>query len=267
MSTVPRRMPVAFISHGAPDAILTADDAVAQWADMATRIPKPESILVISAHWEARTPTVSLADKPETIHDFSGFPAALHAMTYPAPGATQLARRTADLLGSTGIATALEPDRGLDHGAWVPLTGMYPQADIPVTQLSLIRHGTPAQHLAMGRALFPLRDEGVLILATGSITHNFGWLTRAKSTAEPLPKARMFNDWVATCIAKGDTAALQAYRTAPHGAEAHPTEEHFLPLFVAVGSAGDDDAFRYQPGMAYGGLSMDAYLWGADAQV
>lgn len=255
-----QRMPVVFISHGAPDALLHAHDAVAQWAEIGRRCPKPAAILVISAHWEERTPTASLAEAPATIHDFSGFAPSLHAMTYPAPGAPGLARQAVALLEEAGITAVLDPNRGLDHGAWVPLTALYPQADIPVTQLSLIKNGSPADHLAMGKALAALRREGVLIIATGSITHNFGWLDWS-SGAPIAPKAQAFNDWVTEQLSSRNTPALLAYRAAPYGAEAHPTEEHFLPLFVALGAAGEDTPLGFHPRLAYGGLSMDAYLW------
>ena len=258
-----QRMPVVFISHGAPDALLHAHDAVAQWAEIGRRCPKPAAILVISAHWEERTPTASLAEAPATIHDFSGFAPSLHAMTYPAPGAPALARQAVALLEQAGITGVLDPNRGLDHGAWVPLSALYPQANIPVTQLSLIKNGSPADHLALGKALAPLRQEGVLIMATGSITHNFGWLKSSSDGSAPLPKAQAFNDWVTGQIMDRNVPALLAYRAAPYGAEAHPTEEHFLPLFVALGAAGEDTPLGFHPNFAYGGLSMDAYLWAA----
>jgi 4,5-DOPA dioxygenase extradiol len=255
-----QRMPVVFISHGAPDALLHAHDAVAQWAEIGRRCPKPAAILMISAHWEERIPTASLAEAPATIHDFSGFAPSLHAMSYPAPGAPALARQAVALLEEAGITAVLDPNRGLDHGAWVPLTALYPQADIPVTQLSLIKNGSPANHLAMGKALTALRWEGVLIIATGSITHNFGWLDWS-SGAPIVPKAQVFNDWVTEQLSSRNVPALLAYRAAPYGAEAHPTEEHFLPLFVALGAAGEDTPLGFHPSLAYGGLSMDAYLW------
>lgn len=256
------RMPVVFISHGAPDALLKAPDAVACWRKIGEELPEPSAILVISAHWEARQPTASLAGAPETLHDFSGFSPALHRMQYPAPGAPALAERVATLLGNAGIAAELHPTRGLDHGAWVPLSAMYPHATVPVTQLSLIRNGSPAQHFALGQALAPLRDEGVLMVATGAITHNFDWVDwEAGADASPVPQARDFADWVAAQLAARDAPALLGYRSAPHGAEAHPTEDHFLPLFVGVGAAGEDVPQRHQPPFSYGGLVMDAYVW------
>ena len=258
---MPTRMPVVFISHGAPDALLNAPDAVSCWREMGETLPDPSAILVISAHWEARQPTASLAGAPETLHDFSGFSPALHRMQYPAPGAPALAERVAALLGRANIPAELHPTRGLDHGAWVPLLAMYPRATVPVTQLSLIRHGSPAQHYALGQALAPLRDEGVLIVATGAITHNFGWLDWRNAAARPVPQARVFADWVAARLDAQDASALMAYRSAPGGAEAHPGEEHFLPLFVAMGAAGDALPLRHPLPFSYGGLAMDAYAW------
>ena len=254
------RMPVVFVSHGAPDALLKAPEAVDCWRGIGREIPRPAAILAISAHWEARQPTASLSGAPETIHDFSGFSPVLHAMQYPAPGAPALAERAVALLSAAGTAAELHPSRGLDHGAWVPLSAMYPQADVPVTQLSLVRNANPAAHFALGQALAPLRDEGVLIVATGSITHNFGWLDW-QGTSDPVPQAQAFADWVAARVAAQDIAALLDYRSAPYGAAAHPTEEHLLPLFVALGAANGDLSTRYRPPFAYGGLAMDAYVW------
>ena len=256
------RLPVVFVSHGAPDALLKAPEAVACWRGIGRDIPRPTAILAISAHWEARQPTASLSGAPETIHDFSGFAPTLHAMQYPAPGAPALAERAVALLSAAGTAAELHPGRGLDHGAWVPLSAMFPAADVPVTQLSLVRNAGPAAHFALGRALAPLRNEGILIVATGSITHNFGWLDWQEG-GDPMPQAQAFADWVAERAASGDVAALLDYRSAPHGAAAHPTEEHFLPFFVALGAADGDLPTRYRPPFAYGGLAMDAYMWHA----
>lgn len=258
------RMPVVFVSHGAPDALLKASGAVAAWRGIGNDVPRPAAILAVSAHWEARVPTASLSGAPETIHDFSGFAPQLHAMQYPAPGAPALAERAVALLSGAGIAAELHPGRGLDHGAWVPLSAMFPAADVPVTQLSLIRHTSPEAHRALGQALAPLRDEGVLIVATGSITHNFGWLQwQETGDPPPVPEAEAFADWVAEHVAAQDVAALLDYRSAPHGAAAHPTEEHFLPFFVALGAADGDLPTRHRPPFAYGGLAMDAYVWRA----
>lgn len=258
------RMPVVFISHGAPDALLNAPDAVACWREIGQRLPVPRAILVVSAHWEARQPTASIARAPQTIHDYSGFAPQLKRMQYSAPGAPALGERAVALLQQAGIAAELHPTRGLDHGAWVPLSALYPQADIPVTQLSLILNGSAAQHLALGAALAPLREEGVLILCTGAITHNFAWLDWDASDATSVAsQARAFTEWVGEQLDADNAPALLAYRDTPLGAAAHPSAEHFLPLLVGLGAAQHDPAQRYQPGFTYGGLAMDAYVWGS----
>lgn len=253
-------MPVIFVSHGAPDALLKAPDAVDCWRGIGKQASTPSAILVVSAHWQARHPTLSLAGAPETLHDFSGFAPSLHRMQYPAPGAPGLAERAAVLLAQAGLMAELHPDRGLDHGAWVPLSAMYPEANLPVAQLSLVRNGSPADHVALGRALASLREEGVLILASGAITHNFDWLDW-RGESEPLPQARAFSDWVGARLLDCDVPALLDYRAAEFGSDAHPSDEHFLPLFVALGAAGDARPVRHQPRFAYGSLSMDAYVW------
>jgi 4,5-DOPA dioxygenase extradiol len=256
------RMPVVFVSHGAPDALLKAPDAVACWGEIGQLVPQPAAILVVSAHWEARQPTASLSGSPETIHDFSGFSPELYRMQYRAPGAPAMAERAASLLSAAGLAADLSQSRGLDHGAWVPLSAMYPLANVPVTQLSLLQNADAATHFELGRALAPLREEGVLIVGSGAITHNFAWLDwRAETDKAPLPQAEVFTDWVAERLAAQDISALFTYRSAPYGAESHPTEEHFMPLFVALGAAKSNIPQRYRPHFSYGALSMDAYVW------
>lgn len=255
-------MPVVFVSHGTPDTLLKAPDTVACWREMVQQIPHPAAILAVSAHWQARQPTVSLSGAPQTMHDFTGFLPALYRLRYPAPGAPVLAERVAKLLSASGMATDIHPNRGLDHGAWAPLSAMYPQANVPVTQLALIRDADPAAHFKLGQALTPLREEGVLIVASGSITHNFDWLDwQADAGQAPLPPAQTFTDWVAEQLAARNNAALLAYRSTHDGAQAHPSEEHILPLFVALGVADGNSAYRYRPPYQYSGLSMDAYLW------
>ncbi|MGB8516563.1 MAG: class III extradiol ring-cleavage dioxygenase [Gallionella sp.] len=255
-------MPVVFVSHGAPDALLNAPDSVACWQKLGMSIPKPSAILMVSAHWEMHQTTVSLSAAPETIHDFSGFSPALYQMQYRAPGAPDLAKRVLELLARANIAATAHPNRGLDHGAWVPLMAMYPNADVPVMQLSLVGDASAATHYELGRALSALRDENVLIIASGAITHNFSWLSwRAEKNQTTLLKAQTFTDWVAERVAAKDMTALLNYRTAQYGAEAHPSEEHFLPLLFALGAARDSTPVRYQPDYTYGALAMDAYVW------
>lgn len=255
------RMPVVFVSHGSPDALLKAPDAVAIWRTIGHDLPKPQAILAVSAHWETRVPTLSRSKKPPTIHDFSGFSAELYQLDYPAAGSPELAERASALVTSAGIANEFHADRGLDHGAWVPLLAMYPEAKLPVTQLSLIRHGDAAAHFALGQALAPLRDENVLILCSGAITHNFSWLSGPAAGAAIRPEALAFSDWMGEQLSTRNTKALLDYRSAPYGAESHPSEEHILPLFVALGASNDKPPKRYQADFAYGGLSMDAYVW------
>lgn len=252
---MPARMPVVFVSHGAPDALLKSPEVVRCWIDIGQSLPPPRAILAVSAHWETRVATASLAGVPATIHDFSGFSPALYQMQYGAPGAPDLAERVAQLTGGE-----LHPSRGLDHGAWVPLKAMFPQASIPVTQLS-VTHQSPETHLKLGQALSVLRDEGVLILASGAITHNFAWIDwQTESDAPPLPQALAFSDWVAKQLRQQNSGMLCDYRAAPHGAAAHPTAEHFMPLLVAMG-AGDASPSLHRLPFAYRGLSMDAYVW------
>lgn len=253
-----KRMPVVFVSHGAPDSLTSAPDTVACWRDIAEHNEKPLAILAVSAHWEASRPALSLSRLPETIHDFSGFSPALYRIRYPAPGNPSLAEKCHAMLLAAGIASDLHPDRGLDHGTWVPLSIMYPKADIPVVQLALVQGGTPLEHLHIGQALAGLRDEGVLILASGAITHNFSWLSQNPENIHR-SKAVEFSDWLGLHLIEQEQ--ILEYRRAAFGAQAHPSEEHILPLFVALGAAGNEKPVRYQPEFTYSALSMDAYLW------
>jgi len=255
---MPACMPVVFVSHGAPDALLHSPDTVACWRELGLRIPQPSAILVVSAHWEAVRATASQAVAPETVHDFSGFSPSLYRIQYPAPGAPELAERVVALLSEAGVSAGLDAGRGLDHGAWVPLSVMYPDAAVPVTQLSLVAGAGAATHFEMGRTLASLREQGVLILASGAITHNFSWLD---DTPDKAPLAVQFTEWVAEKLAAGEESALLNYRSAPQGVESHPSEEHFMPLLVALGAAAGDKPVRYQPNFTYGALAMDAYLW------
>lgn len=263
------RMPVLFVSHGAPDVLLGNGPTAQLWQQLGqsfgNSLPRPKAILVLSAHWTTGTPAVSLSQSPRTIYDFAGFSSQLYQMRYPAPGAPELAQRAQGLLQAAGVAVSTASDRGLDHGAWIPLLALFPEADIPVTQLSILPEANPATHWQLGQLLAPLRDEGVLILASGCITHNFGWLARPGSPA--FAPAVTFADWIGDKLASGEREALLDYRAqAPYGAASHPTDEHLLPLFVALGAAAATERpQRFVPEFAYGGLAMDAYLWGAPA--
>lgn len=257
------KMPVLFVSHGAPTLPLEPGDTGAAWRKLGEQLPKPSAILMISAHWGTHIPTVSRAVKPETIHDFSGFPAELYKLQYPAPGAPKMAQAVAFALQQANIPVQLDDTHGLDHGAWVPLSLMYPQADIPVAQLSLQPDKTPAWHLALGHALRPLSEQGVLIIGSGSITHNLSALFKHAPGA-PVPTwVTQFCDWMAERINAGDVDALSAYRTlAPHAVQNHPTDEHLFPLFVALGAANKiDSAVHLNRVMTYGLLAMDAWVF------
>jgi 4,5-DOPA dioxygenase extradiol len=256
-------LPSVFVSHGAPTLPFEEVPARRFLEDLGRDLGRPEAVLCVSAHWQSALPALSLAEAPETIHDFYGFPQALYEINYPAPGAPDLARRAAALLAEAGLGATLVEERGLDHGAWVPLRLMYPEARTPVTQLSVTRGG-PADHLALGRALAPLRAEGVLILGSGGAVHNLGeW--RDGETGVP-DWARAFDDWLASTVETGAVDELTLYRAgAPQSERAHPTEEHFLPLFVALGageSAGGGRGRVLHRSFAPGGLSMAAFAFG-----
>jgi 4,5-DOPA dioxygenase extradiol len=260
---MPMTMPVLFLSHGAPTLPLEPGETGAAWQQLAAQLPRPSAILMISAHWETQIPTVSRAVQPATIHDFSGFPEELYRLQYRAPGAPQLAETTALLLQQAGIFAQLDDTHGLDHGAWVPLSIMFPQADIPVAQLSLQPEHDPAWHLALGRALRPLREQGVLIVGSGAITHNLRAVFRHPQD-EPAPAwVTEFIGWITEQIRAGDLDALSAYRTlAPHAVQNHPTDEHLLPLFVALGATSRvDNAHHLNAVMTFGLLAMDAWLF------
>lgn len=253
-------LPTIFVSHGAPT--LLGEDVPARdfLAGLGRGLPRPNAILVVSAHWETPAPRVTTASRPETIHDFYGFPEDLYRLQYPAPGATETALRAVALLAAAGFAAAADPERGLDHGAWVPLRLAYPEADIPVTQLSIQPAEGPLHHVAMGRALAPLRAENILILASGGATHNLRELAW-NSPDEPPAWARAFDEWLAATLAAGDEAGLIDYRArAPQAVRAHPRDEHLLPLLVAFGAGGvGARGTRLHAGFTHGPLSMAAF--------
>jgi 4,5-DOPA dioxygenase extradiol len=216
---------------------------------------------MVSAHWETPAPMVSTAQQPATIHDFGGFPEQLYRIQYRAAGAPQLAERAKALLDSGGFPTALDSARGLDHGAWVPLLFLYPDADVPVTQLSIQPHLSPVHHYRLGEALRPLAHEGVLIIGSGSLTHNLHEFRGRPSGVEPY--VREFQQWMKASIDAHDVAALLDYRRlAPAAVRAHPSDEHLLPLFVALGAAGaSGSAQRITDEVTYGVIAMDSYVF------
>lgn len=256
-------LPVVFVSHGSPMHALEAGAAGEAWVALGRDLPRPRAILIVSAHWETDAPALTGAAKPETIHDFYGFPEPLYRIRYPAPGAPKLAARAAALLEGAGFAAQVDSARGLDHGAWSPLLHAYPDADVPVVQLSLQSELGTRHHLATGRALAPLAAEGVLLVGSGHMTHNLRDFFRPQRDMAPLAYAQEFQAWVTARISARDLDALADYRSlAPHAVRAHPTEEHFLPLLFALGAAAPGGASEHRyDGIEGGALAMDAWLF------
>lgn len=245
-------LPAIFVSHGSPMTLVEPSAARDFLSGLGATLPRPAAILVISAHWGTEAPTVSNAARPETIHDFFGFPSQLYDLRYAAPGAPDLAERVSALTGAAPV------EHGLDHGAWVPLLLGWPAADIPVAQLSVQPGQGPAHHVRMGQALAPLREQGVLILASGALTHNL----RAYFSDDPraVSRSQGFADWMAAAVTTDRREDLLAYRErAPDAAFAHPTDEHLLPLFVALGAAKGAGEVLHRS--LDGNMAMDAYGW------
>jgi 4,5-DOPA dioxygenase extradiol len=257
-------LPTIFVSHGSPMLALQDSPARRFLQGLGQTLPRPSAIAVVSAHWEtAGGPAVSLATQPETIHDFGGFPQALFDMRYPTPGAPAAAARAAALFDAAGIPVGRSATRGLDHGAWVPLSLMYPAADVPVMQISIVHGAAPALHQQLGLALQALRQEGVLVIGSGSLTHNLYEIRGHSADAPPPVWVSDFGAWMRERLMANDRAALLDYRQlAPMAAKNHPTEEHLLPLFVAMGAAGlDARASVLHTSVEHGVLAMDAYAF------
>ncbi|HEU4371855.1 MAG TPA: class III extradiol ring-cleavage dioxygenase [Telluria sp.] len=256
--------PTIFVSHGSPMLALQDSPARRFLQELGQSLPRPKAIVVVSAHWEtAGAPAVSLAAQPETIHDFGGFPQALFDIRYQPAGAPEVAERAAALFDAAGIPVGRSAQRGLDHGAWVPLSLMYPDADVPVMQISLVRGASPALHEKFGQALTQLRHEGVLVIGSGSLTHNL-YEFRGQAVDAPAPQwVSEFERWMRERLENDDRAALLDYRAqAPSARENHPTEEHLLPLFVAMGAAGAGaKAQLLHSSFEHGVLAMDAYAF------
>ncbi len=255
--------PALFISHGAPTFALEPGLLGQRLRALAPRLGEIRAVLVVSAHWQSRNARVMTTVSPETLHDFGGFPPELYRLKYPAPGAPGLAREAGRVLAADGFQVGEDPERGLDHGAWVPLMHLLPEAAVPVFQVSMPYDLATAGAWRLGRALQPLRDSGVLIVGSGSLTHNLYEVRHNGSDSEPY--VREFAAWVRDAVLSRDTDRLIRYRRiAPHAERAHPTEEHYLPLLVALGAGGAGDASPevIEGGMTYGVLSMDSYGWG-----
>ncbi len=261
-------LPSLFISHGSPTLVIEPSAARTFLEGLSGLFPRPRAILVVSAHFNAPRPTLTAAGKPETIHDFGGFPDALYRMQYRSPGAHALAGDIATHLQTAGFDAITDESRGLDHGAWIPLMLAWPQADIPVLQLSISMNQSPEWHYRLGEALAPLRDEGVLIVGSGGATHNLRafFTYRPELNTPPPPWVTDFAEWLAGRIEAGDHAAvLEAVQAGPHGRDNHPTMDHILPLFVALGAGGTGPGKRLHKSTTYGILAMDAYSFGEAA--
>jgi 4,5-DOPA dioxygenase extradiol len=258
------RLPTLFLSHGSPMHAVEPGAAGRAWAALGRELPRPRAVLIASAHWETDVPLLTGNPAPQTIHDFGGFPDELFRLQYPAPGDPALAVQAVALLKNAGVAAGIDGCRGRDHGAWVPLRWMYPDADVPVVQLSIQPELGAAHHLHIGRALSALADDSVLIIGSGHTTHNLrDWMSNPRRQ-EPLRYAQAFAGWLHDRLIAHDIDALVAWHEqAPEAVRAHPSDEHFLPLFVALGAAADDaNVERFVEGFEAGALAMDSYRFG-----
>lgn len=262
--SVTTRMPVLFIGHGSPMNAIEDNAWSRSFRELALTLPEPRAILAISAHWFVDGTFATDGERPETIHDFGGFPEALYQVQYPAPGDPALAKRVVDLLSHSKRA-ALRGDWGLDHGTWSVLLHLRPAADRPVVQLSIDGRSPPFTHLEIGRALAPLRDDGVLILASGNIVHNLRHAFASTSSGDNATPdwATRFDTDVASAITKRDAPFLARALDSSVGQRAHPSPDHYLPLLYAAGASDERDAVSYPiAGFAMGSLSMRAVRWG-----
>lgn len=254
--------PLLFISHGAPTFAIEPGKLGPQLNALGTEFGDVRAVLVVSPHWQTRGVAVSTTAAPETIYDFGGFSSRLYDLTYPAAGAPDVALETVKLLSEAGFQTEADSRRGLDHGAWVPLYHLLPQAQIPVFQVSLPYDLNTQTAMQLGRALAPLRAQGVLIVASGSMTHNLREFRGGPT--QPASYVLEFSNWVRSAVLAHAVGPMLQYRSeAPHAERAHPTEEHFLPLLVAMGAQLEGETARLiDGGVEYGMLSMDSFVWG-----
>lgn len=252
------RMPVLFIAHGSP-LTLAQPHRLLEWQQLGQSLPRPKAILAISAHWETRPLTIGATETQPLIYDFYGFPDELYRLTYQAPGAPELASQVRSLLQQQGMGYAERPERGWDHGVWIPLLAMFPQADIPLLQLSLPSQD-PGVLMALGEALSDLRDQGVLIVTSGVVTHNLRVWTDDGVVAD---WAQQFDDWLAKKIEQRDWPALTRWPEAPGARMSVPTAEHLVPLFVAIGASRPDDAIHFPiSGFEFGSFSHRSVQFG-----
>ena len=255
------RQPVLFLSHGSPMTALGGDELSRTWAQLAERLARPTAILMVSAHWNTRSPLLTGSAQPETIHDFGGFPAELYQLRYPVAGAPELAQHVEEQLGKKGIVAGLDAGHGLDHGAWVPLRILFPNADVPVIQLSVQPELGARHHYALGAALAALADENILVIASGHLTHNLRDHMRPPAGERPAAATRDFREWVHTQLMSNNSEGLLDWEQAPGALYAHPSPEHFLPIFVALGAAGENRQTEWLGGgWLDDALAADNYL-------
>ncbi len=260
-------LPTVFVSHGAPTFAIEPGLAGAQLRALGLALGRPRAVVVVSPHWMTQGVEITATDKPQTVHDFGGFPRALYSLQYLAPGSPGLAVRIQQQLQSQDISARLDVRRGLDHGAWVPLMHLFPEADVPVVQVSLPFDVDEAKAFALGKALAPLAQDGVLIVGSGSLTHNLYEFRTGQAQAAAY--ALEFSAWVRRAVLDGDMTRLgQALALAPHAGRAHPTTEHFLPLLVAAGAAlAPSPVTVLNGGIRHGVLAMESYVFGRQLEL
>ncbi|MCM0045291.1 MAG: dioxygenase [Burkholderiaceae bacterium] len=257
-------LPTLFVPHGAPTFALRPGAAGAALARLGASLPRPRAIVMVSPHWDLPVATVGTADRLDTIHDFTGFPPALYEIRYPATGCPEAARDVVQALRAAGLPAAEAPAQGLDHGAWIPLRLMYPDADVPVIPLSLQSHEGVRGAYRLGEALAPLRERGFLIIGSGNLTHNLGDYRLARMQGgEGLDYVRRFPEWMTERLQQHDLDALLDYRRqAPDAVRAHPGDEHLQPLYVALGAAGRGAAVEHvHASISDSVLAMDAFAF------
>lgn len=250
--------------HGSPTFALNPGAAGAAMSAITQKLPPARAIVVVSPHWDTPIPTVSMATQLETIHDFYGFPEELYQLQYPATGCPEVAQEVVLALQSAGFEVAQDNAHGLDHGAWQPLRQMFPDADVPIVPLSMQMHGGPAHAYRIGQALSTLTDKNIWVIASGNITHNLrDWHMVASTNKQTPGYVQGFADWVEEKLKAHDAQALIHYRQhSAQGRQAHPSEDHLLPLFVALGAAGDNaQAQAFFRGVSDYVIAMDGYAF------
>lgn len=255
-------LPSLFLSHGSPMLALE-DSSTARFLDgLGASLPKPRAVLVASAHFMTRAPTLTSNLKPDTVHDFGGFPQSLYQIQYRAPGAPDLARDVASHLVAAGFDAGVDEHVGIDHGTWVPLSRMYPQADVPVVALSVNPAQSAAWHYKLGLALAPLRAQGVLVIGSGGYSHNLRELDWGNADARMYPWVEAFTEALSQKLLAGDVQGALDWEALPEARRNHPTTEHLYPLYVALGAGGEAArATHLHHAVQMGGMAMDAFAF------